>query len=845
MNLNVRQAIADLFELSASNSSHKWLALVLGDSLDPVIHTPADKAEIRSYLQAADQLIDTETREPVTVELQETVAVLNGESSKSTFLTERTLKAVNLFDTAGEHLGLMVALYSTKEQTDNLPRIAKLAEQFIAAGASEDLNQQALEHSFNINRAILNTLYDAVVMTDLQGRIQSVNPAFLDMFGYPENELIGESITKLMPPDVAQHHSGYMQSYADGKTSGKIMGNLRSLQAVRANGSRFTLQIAVTEATVGSERLLVAAMQDITESNETRQNLKQFQKTLDSTLDCVFMFDALTLQFFYVNQGAIDQLGYTQNELLELHPYDVKPLFPEPEFRKMIEPLVNHEVRHLNFQTIHRHKDGHDLPVDIFLQYVQLEVGPSRFIAIVRDISEQKRHQEEIEHLAYYDPLTNLPNRSLIRTRLESCLKNCAETRYFSAVMLTDLDDFKTINDTLGHRDGDQLLVEISSRFASVLGERHSISRLGGDEFLVVINTQAKDYNIALEKVIDNAKILLAAAAQPTKTLGNAKPISTSIGIVLFNDDSICVSDLMRMADIAMYDAKKKGKNHFSLFDDIMQQELVNEHHLTADLNSALEDEHEIGPWFQPKVDVNGTVIGFEALARWNHPQRGLLTPASFIELAEKKNLMEPLSDQILVKACRQMQSWRQQFAMDEWTISVNISQSQLSLPSFPEKIEETLKDTGLPASALILEVTESVIAENIDLSIRQMLRLRKLGVHFSLDDFGTGYSSLSYIRQLPIDEMKIDKSFVETLMSDSESRSIVNVILLLAEALKLSVIAEGIEHKDQLVTLQELGCRGFQGYYFSPPKPAKNLLNMLEMDPRSSNAVRIKPDSS
>lgn len=844
MNAKIKQAIVDLFELSASNSSHKWLALVLGESLEPVIHTPAEAAEIRSYLQVSDQLIDTQTRDPITVELQETVAVLNGESSRSTFLTERTLKGINLFNTSGEHLGLIVALYTTHEQNDNLCRIAKLAEQFIAAGTSEDLNQQALEHSFNINRAILNTLYDAVVMTNLQGRIQSVNPAFLEMFGYQENDIIGESITKLMPPEVAHHHPDYMKTYANGKTSRKIMGNLRSLQAVRADSTRFTLQIAVTEATVGSERLLVAAMQDITASNETRQSLKRFQKTLDSTLDCVFMFDAHTLQFFYVNQGAIDQLGYAQNELLELHPYDVKPLYPEPEFRKMIEPLVNREIRHLNFQTIHRHKNGHDLPVDIFLQYVQLEGEPSRFIAIVRDISEQKRHQEEIEHLAYYDPLTNLPNRSLIRTRLETCLRNCAETRYFSAVMLTDLDDFKTINDTLGHRDGDQLLVEISSRFANVLDDRNSISRLGGDEFLVVINTSVKDYNIALEKVIDNAKKLLAAAAQPTKTLGRARPVSTSIGIVMFNDDSICASDLMRMADIAMYDAKKKGKNHFSLFDDIMQQELVNEHHLTADLNSALANDNEIVPWFQPKVEFNGKVIGFEALARWNHPQRGLLSPSSFIELAEKKSLMEPLSDQILLKACRQMQSWREQYAMQDWTISVNISQSQLGLPSFPEKVERILNETGLPASALILEVTESVIAENINLSIRQMLRLRKLGVRFSLDDFGTGYSSLSYIRQLPIDEMKIDKSFVDTLLKDSESRSIINVILLLADALNLSVIAEGIEHEDQLLMLQELGCRGFQGFYFSMPKPTNDLLNRLEID-RKSKTVLIKSDLS
>ncbi|MAD77315.1 MAG: hypothetical protein CML20_21490 [Rheinheimera sp.] len=834
MNNKIRQAIADLIELAASTSSNKWLALVVDDSLEPLIHAASDVAEIRTYLQAAELLIDKQSRELIKIELQETVAVSTGETSRSTFKTARTLKAVNLFNAKGDHQGLLVALSVSSEHSDNLkedalPRIAQLAEQFIAAGTLEDQSQQALEHSFNINRAILNTLYDAVVMTDLKGHIQSVNPALEKMFGYPENELIGESITKLMPAEIAHHHPDYMLAYAEGKTAGKIMGNVRAVQGQRADGTRFTLQIAVTEARVGAERLLVAALQDITQSEEARLNLKRFRKTLDSTLDCVFMFDADTLQFFYVNQGALDQLGYTTTELLKLHPYDVKPHYPEAEFRKMIAPLLNGEVRRLNFQTVHRHKNGHDLPVDISLQYVKLEDEPARFIAIVRDITAQQQYKEEIEHLAYFDPLTNLPNRSLIATKLENCLRNCAKTGHFGAVMLTDLDDFKSINDTLGHRDGDQLLIEISTRFANVLGDRHSIARLGGDEFLVVLNTQHQDYKVALDEVSLIAQQMLSAAAQPTDTLGHASPISTSLGLVLFNDDSICASELMRMADIAMYDAKKKGKNHFSLFDDIMQQELLEEHRLTADLNRALAGNNEIVPWFQPKVDRNGRFIGFEALARWHHPERGLLNPISFIGLAEKKNLMVPLSNQILLKTCRLMSKWRRQFAIDNLTVSVNISQSQLAMGNFPDNVEMILSETGLPPSALMLEVTESVIAENIAASVQQMKRIRAMGVRFSLDDFGTGYSSLSYVRQLPIDELKIDKSFVNTLLSDSETHSIVKIILLLADVLKLDVIAEGIEQEAQWQALLELGCSGFQGYFFSRPQPPEDIFEKLQ----------------
>jgi diguanylate cyclase (GGDEF)-like protein/PAS domain S-box-containing protein len=833
MNPQVRQAIADLLELSASTSSHKWLALVLDDSLEPAIHTPAEKAEIRSYLGAADQKIDKSSREPIRIELQETVALRYVDVATPTFLTPRTLLAINLFDSKDEHQGLLVALSihsdaSDPQQPDALIRIAQLAEKFIAAGASGDQSQEELEYSFSINRAILNTLYDAVVMTDVTGRIQSVNPALERMFGYPEKELIGQPITKLMPSDTAKHHPGYMKAYANGKTSGQIMGNVRAVKGKRADGTQFTLQIAITETTVRNERLLVGAMQDITESEEARINLERFRKTLDSTADCVFMFDADSLRFFYVNQGALDQLGYEQEELLTLHPYDVKPLYSELEFRIMVVPLVNGEVRQVNFQTPHRHKDGHDIPVDVLLQYVELENDSPRFIAVVRDISELQRQQAEIEHLAYYDPLTSLPNRSLIRTRLEECLQTCKARNTFGTVMLTDLDDFKTVNDTLGHRNGDELLVELSNRFVEVLGSRSNISRLGGDEFLVVLNTCHTDYDEAVREVTEIAKNLLTATSQPTDILGSARAISTSIGIVVFNNGDTSPGELMRMSDIAMYDAKKKGKNYYSLFDNRMQQQLLEEHQLTADLSSALERGEEIVPWFQPKVDQQGRFTGFEALARWHHPERGLLNPVSFIELAEKKNLIAPLSQLILTQACHQMSQWRGQFDIDHWTVSVNISQSQLAQVDFPDTISGVLADTGLPAHALILEVTESVVAENIEASIRQMDRLRSIGVRFSMDDFGTGYSSLSYIRQLPINELKIDKSFVDTLLTDSESHSIVRVILLLSDALGLTVVAEGIESEEQWRALTSLGCPGFQGYYFSRPQPADGILEAL-----------------
>lgn len=494
---------------------------------------------------------------------------------------------------------------------------------------------------------------------------------------------------KLMPPEIARHHPGYMSDYAEADKPSDIMGNLRSIQGVRSDGTRFPLRIAVNETTVNSERLLVAALHDMS----------------------------------------------------------------------------------------------------------------------------------DVERLAYYDPLTNLPNRRLIREKLNGSMIACSESGHFGAVLLTDLDDFKSVNDTLGHRAGDNLLIEISGRFQDSLDQTDSLSRLGGDEFLFVFNDLPSNPELALKTARDKAQVLLESASRPSITLDGSRQVSSSIGLVLYNDQSLSVSELLRRADIAMYDAKRKGKNCVSVFDEFMQQKLLDDHELIKDLTQALENNNEIVPWFQPMVNEKGAYTGFEALVRWQHPQRGLLNPGQFIELAETNNLIVPLGDLVLRQACKHMSAWREEFAIDHWTISVNVSQSQLARPDFPKKVEAILKETGLPAHVLQLEITESVVAENIYDSIEQMEQLRSIGITFSLDDFGTGFSSLSYLRQLPIDELKIDRSFVENLIYDEDGYAIVQSILQLARSLNLSVVAEGIEEAEQWQILKKLGCRRFQGYFFGRPQ--------------------------
>lgn len=830
MNSDARNNIADLLELSAHATGYQWMAVVADQSPEPVVYPPEAHGHIHPYLEARRDFLIHAADEPIDLETLISATGAGTDPADGAGFQPGFFMVMGLFDKCGKRQGSLVVLDSSPrqlnhEQKSAITRIARLTERHIDAGAIEKANQERFENSLKLNRAILDTLHNAVVTTDIRGKIRTVNPALEAMFGYPEASLIGTSINKLMPPEVAAHHDAYLKAYAERQAgSGKIIGFPRNLQGIRSDGSRFPLRIAVTETTVDYQRLLIAAIYDITRSEEDRADLEHFRNTLDSTHDCVFMFDADELKFFYVNRGAVNQLGYDREELMTMHPFDILPGYPEARFRQLVSPLKSGEVTRLSFQTLHRHKDGHAIPIDVGLQYVQLGVEPPRFLAIARDISEQHQHRAEVEKLAFFDPLTNLPNRRLIKQRLEESVTICAKSGCFGAILLSDLDDFKNINDTIGHRHGDDFLVEISRHFSEALGKDKTLARLGGDEFLVVFNTFQHDRKSANEQVTKTARQLMEAARKASGTTEVSLPVSTSIGIALYNDASLSATELMRMADIAMYDAKSKGKSNFSIFDEQMQQSLLDDHNVTADLNIALGRDNEIVPWFQPKVDHEGRFTGFEALVRWNHPQRGLLNPGDFIDLAERKNLIVPMSDHVLRHACRQMHAWRQCFAIADWTVSVNISQSQLAMRDFPEKIAGILAETGLPARALILEITETVVAEDILHSIRQMELIRAAGVHFSLDDFGTGYSSLSYLRQLPINELKIDKSFVDTILHDEEGEAIIKAILTLSQSLKLSVVAEGIEEQEQWQRLKGMGCEYFQGYLFSRPRSAEQI---------------------
>ena len=483
-----------------------------------------------------------------------------------------------------------------------------------------------------------------------------------------------------------------------------------------------------------------------------------------------------------------------------------------------------------------RRKDGTIFPEWLTITAVTTDDGAvSHFVSTLTDITQRKEDEEKIRHLAYYDPLTLLPNRRLLMDRLQHALSTSRRSQHLGALMFIDLDNFKLVNDSLGHDKGDQLLREMAQRLSAAAREGDTVSRIGGDEFVVVLenlNTHARKAARQAEEVAEKMRLSLA---QPMLLAGQSVQGSCSIGVVLFADDTASADDLMKHADLAMYQAKEAGRNAVRFFDPEMHAAVVNRMTLEQDLRTALQ-ENQLVLFYQVQVDEHGQAVGVEALVRWQHPLRGLISPGEFIPLAEESSLILPLGQWVLRQACKQLAAWSKEPAHAHLSIAVNVSGRQMLQADFVAQVLDTLTQTGAPALRLKLELTESLLLDNPQDTITKMTELKAHGVGFSLDDFGTGYSSLAYLRQLPMDQIKIDQSFVQNLVADPRATAIVRTIVTLANNLGLSVIAEGVETPAQHESLRANGCFAYQGYLFGRPVPINEL--KLASSPINTGAI-------
>ena len=450
-----------------------------------------------------------------------------------------------------------------------------------------------------------------------------------------------------------------------------------------------------------------------------------------------------------------------------------------------------------------------------------------RFIALARDITDRKAAEDEIRSLAFYDALTKLPNRRLLRDRLPRALTMSVRSGVEGALMFIDLDNFKTLNDTQGHEVGDILLQQVAVRLLHCVRENDTVARLGGDEFVIMLENLDRNRDVAAARAETIAEKILAELNRPYR-LGDYNHSGTpSIGVTLFGDNPKDMDGLLKQADLAMYQAKNAGRNAIRFFDPAMQTRVTASAALEADLREGIR-ENQFTLYYQGQIGDDGQISGAEVLVRWAHPRRGLVQPLEFISMAEECGLILPLGHLILQAACYQLAAWADHPQKSQFSLAVNVSVRQFLQPDFVDQVRAVLTQTGADPTRLKLELTESVLVNDVAQTVAKMAALKRVGVAFSLDDFGTGYSSLSYLKLLPLDQLKIDRSFVSDLLMDPKDVAIAKTIVTLAKSLGLQVIAEGVETEAQRQCLAQQGCYSYQGYLFSKPLPLVDFENLV-----------------
>jgi diguanylate cyclase (GGDEF)-like protein/PAS domain S-box-containing protein len=545
---------------------------------------------------------------------------------------------------------------------------------------------------------------------------------------------------------------------------------------------------------------------------------------LDNLLDGVVTFSEQGLIESF-NKAATQIFGYTAAEAIGR---TAAMLMPNELATQHDARLLHQENNGSSFvigqsvETVGQRKDAGVFPISLSVSKVE-RAGELIFVAVIRDITQQRHAKEEIQRLAFYDPLTQLPNRRLLQDRLDQALITSTRTAQQGALMFLDLDHFKQLNDTMGHDLGDELLKQVATRLKSCVREGDTVARLGGDEFVILLEGLSPASHESAAQAETIAGKVLSALGQSYQLRGHPFESTPSIGIVLFPGEDDNTEGLLKKADVAMYQAKSAGRNTARFFDPDMQAAVTAHAALARDMRRGLARQ-EFMLLYQFQVNVQGVPIGAEAFLRWNHRSRGVVPPSQFIALAEETSVGYLLGQWVLDTACAQLAQWADQAATAQWTLAINVSPSQFGHASFVGQIANALRKAGTKPQQLRLELTENMLMNDTSETRTRMQAIKALGVGFSLDDFGTGYSSLVHLQRLPLDQLKIDQSFVRTLLTQPGDAAVARSVIALGHSLGLTVIAEGVETAEQRNLLAELGCDAFQGYYFGRPSPANDL---------------------
>jgi len=656
------------------------------------------------------------------------------------------------------------------------------------------------------------------VITDSHGSIMWVNGAFTTMTGYSKDEVLGKNPRLLKSGDQTESYYAELWSTisSDKVWQGEIVNK-------RKDGTIYTEEMTITPVTRklgdNAETQFIAIKQDISKRKQGEKELALAQFSVEHASENIFWTNSEG-HFVYVNEAACASLGYSREELLSLSIPDLNPRFrKDEEWPTFWEGLKRR--RSITFEGQNFTKQGRAFPVEITANYLEFD-GREYSFAFVRDISARKVAEEQVQHLAYYDALTGLPNRTLLQDRLTKALAGARRQKDRVAVLFLDLDRFKDVNDSLGHSVGDLLLQEVGERLQEASREQDTVARLGGDEFLVVLPSikDIPDAAVAAERLMD--KIASEFVVQ-----GHVLNVGCSVGISIFPEHGTDSETLIKHADTALYNAKENGRNNFQFFTAYMNAEVLERLTLENSLRLALAKQ-ELFLMYQPQMDIaTGKITGLEALLRWQHPGLGLVPPDKFIRIAENSGLIVPIGEWVLRTACSQTRKW-QDGGLPAVAVAVNVSAVQFRQQGFCELVRTVLRETGLAAEYLELELTESLLLANADVTLSVIRELKTIGVTLAIDDFGTGYSSFSYLRQFQVNKLKIDRVFIRDVAVKPDDAAITTAIISMAKNLNLKVIAEGVEDEAQMAFLRAHHCDEIQGYYFSKPLAVDKVADKL-----------------
>lgn len=594
-----------------------------------------------------------------------------------------------------------------------------------------------------------------------------------------------------------------------------------------ASGEFRDVEVYVNPINVQGRTLNLIIAHDVTDRRRTEESLHLAQRALAAAPVGILIADAQQpdLPIIYANPTFEQLTGYSQAEVLGRNCRFLQgPQRDQPEIQQVRTALKEGRICEVTLRNFK--KDGTMFWNQLHIAPVRNDAGTiTHFIGAQKDVSSYVAANARIDQLAFYDALTELPNRRLFLDRLANCVSIAQRNNVFGAVVFIDLDNFKNLNDAEGHEIGDELLREMAQRLRQALRQEDTVSRLGGDEFVLLLPALSDDSDISAHMVQTAIARIQKTICEPVVIGTLQHQIAASIGVTLFPKGAESASDLLKQADTAMYRAKAAGRNSVCYFEPTMQAAVSARLNIEHDLRDAMERQ-DFRMFLQGQVDAAGTVIGAEALIRWHNKEGGLISPMAFIPVAEDTGLIVPMGEWMLRQACRAIKQLED--AGRPIRIAVNVSPRQFRKTDFRDRVAEILRETGANGNLLTLEITEAVVFDNLNEAISKMRELKKLGVHFSIDDFGTGYSSLAYLKKLPLTELKIDKSFIQDAPTDMNDASLVEAILAVATHHGLQVVAEGVETPQHVEFLKERGCPLFQGYYFGRPVPGEEFVNQL-----------------